>query len=170
LRNVGDDDVARRVEHQVDVVPVLGRRRECLVEQVEESDAELDLLFTADGEVLEQRQVVIGPRWLAQVVGRSQLAILAERRYRDAIDVQKLLARILAAEGRIACVDRREAVTASAAAPLKLSRYGMPLASDVIPDSCQPFNRLRPNQLSIDPRAPSGMKAFQEMFRMCVRS
>ena len=62
--------------------PIDGSGRKRLVEQVEEPDPELNLLFTADGEVLEQRQVVVGSQRLTQVIGRSQLAVLAERRER----------------------------------------------------------------------------------------
>ena len=58
----------------------------------------------------------------------------------------------------------------AAASPVKLSLMGMPLASDEMPESCQPFSRPRPTALFIPPRAPSGRNAFHETFRTCVRS
>ena len=46
----------------------------------------------------------------------------------------------------------------------------MPLASDEMPESCQPFSSPRRTALSILPLAPSGRKAFHDTFRTWVRS
>src|SRR6185436_7633623 len=53
-----------------------------------------------------------------------------------------------------------------AAAPVKDGRIGIPLASDEIPDNCQPFRRPLPKPLSIEPFAPSGSRAFHDTFRV----
>src|SRR5215212_8582361 len=55
-----------------------------------------------------------------------------------------------------------------AASPLKLSRKGIPLAIDEMPETCHPFRTPRPTGLFIGPFAASGRNAFQDTFRMCV--
>src|SRR4029453_13443958 len=103
----GYDPVASCVEYQIDISRGL-RRRPGLVEQVEEPDANLKLLLRRDAEVLEQRQIVIDTRRHTQVVLRNQVAVFAERRDLDAVDVQDLRAGLGVAGARIARVNRRE--------------------------------------------------------------
>src|SRR6266542_426137 len=50
------------------------------------------------------------------------------------------------------------------ASPEKLSRYGIPLAIDEMPDTCQPFRSPRPIGLFMPPFAASGRKAFHDTF------
>jgi hypothetical protein len=95
-------------------------RRERLVEDVEQTHAELELLLAAEREVLEQRQVVVLPGRRPQVVRRQHLARLAERREADAVDVEHLLALARAAEPRVAGVDR-----ARGRCPVHLGPSGM---------------------------------------------
>src|ERR1700730_16550486 len=56
------------------------------------------------------------------------------------------------------------------ASPVKVSRIGMPLATDEMPETCQPLSSPRPSGLFIAPLAPSGSSAFHEALRVCVRS
>ena len=90
----GTSTIALGVHIQNQVVPREVRRHERLIEEIEESDAELQLLLALEREVLEQRHVVIGPERRADIVLGRRIALLPECREGDAIDVQVVLARI----------------------------------------------------------------------------
>jgi len=94
-----------------------------LVEDVEQSNAELELLRARHAEVLEQRQIVIDARRHAQVVRRDERPVFAERRNLDAVDVEDLFADAGVPRPRIARVNGREPT------PVATARSG--IADDV---------------------------------------
>src|SRR3954452_24786992 len=116
VRDVGDLHAAPGVERKVDVARDV-RVGERLVEQVEEADAELQLLIADSREVLEQRQVLVVPGRGADVIRRNELAVAPELRNRDAVDVQHLLAHAGVPRARIARVDGSERVASAEARP-----------------------------------------------------
>src|SRR3954470_2667031 len=94
------------VERQVDVAADEGVGKR-LVEDVEEPDPNLEFLVAGDAEVLEQRQVVIGPHWRSDVIRRHQRTVRSKLRHGDAVQVEDLLSDRVAAQPGVAGIDRR---------------------------------------------------------------
>src|SRR5205085_11027376 len=98
----GVDDVLR-LQRQVDVAEVgVGER---LVEGVEESDAELELLRLREVEVLEEGHVEVAPVRAADVEGRLVRPRLPEARNLDGAQVEVLVADAGVARLRVAQQD-----------------------------------------------------------------
>src|SRR5947209_6299297 len=90
-----DEDVTDRAQADVDIAVrevALEEARVCLVEDVEEPGAELNLLALTDIEVLEERHIVIPAMRRPQVERRNIRAAVAESRNADGAKVHELRA------------------------------------------------------------------------------
>ena len=106
VRNIGDLLKAYGVERQKDVTPLEIRRRnigQCrigLVENVEESRPELNLLGLTDVEVLEERNIEVAPARGPKIEGRYGRTGTAKIRNRQLADIEQLVPQVLAVTQR----------------------------------------------------------------------
>src|SRR5262249_15694225 len=102
---VDERPFARRIQRQVDVavagVLVINILRECLIEDIEEPCAELNVLALPDLEVLEQGDVPIRPIRRAEVERRDRRPGLAEGRNAYRAQIEHALADVLPALVRV---------------------------------------------------------------------
>src|SRR5262249_20993527 len=88
-------------------VPVVKILRERLVEDIEETEAELKDFRLCDFEILEQREVPVLTARRSEVEGRDRRSRRAKSWNADGAQVENLLADILPVQSRVLAVDRR---------------------------------------------------------------